>query len=538
MRKIRMILADDEPVILNGLKMIIDWEVLGLEIVGEASDGKELVEMLDTRDPELIVTDICMPGLTGIDVLRQIEASGRTIKVIFISAYKEFAYAQDALKYGALDYLVKPVNTAQLEQVIRKAVLMIRNISLEGRNREKLEHLERNNRVKNIEELLDRLTDGDGHAANSLSEVLGLQGEKKVSVCVGEWNKVVPEEGRWQQGERKLVDFAVYNVMTESLKKFPGCHLFRKGRSFCFLILHDDPDLPLQTAKEVRESVMSFLKIGMTIGVGGAVPELNKAVDSYKQALEVLDWAYFNGPGNVFYYQAAPVEMSTERQVEDIQARLIRCIVTASPEEDLLYVLEQLLAVIKHAACGNKHAAVSAVYATILMIRQELMSIGISLDVLEDSLHSLLEKVNGFETLPEVEAYLRELLADINKQVKTKLGNKELIQIKQVKEFIENHYSENITLEKISGQIYMNPSYFSTFFKKHTGENYKQYLTEVRMKNARRLLLQTDLLVYEVAEKVGYSNARLFSEMFRKKFGQIPYEYKQTRGKLPNEFQS
>lgn len=255
MKKIRMILADDEPVILCGLRMIIDWDALGVEIVGEACDGDMLMEMIDTLNPELIVSDICMPGLSGIDVLRHIQASRQAAKIIFISAYKEFAYAQDALKYGALDYLVKPVNTSQLEQVIQKAVFLIRDHSMEERNREKLEHLERSIQVKTIEELLDRLTDGDVNTIKELNEVLNLEAENPVTVCVGEWSSVVPEEGRWQEQERKLIDFAVTNVTVEIVNRIPKGYFFRKGRSFCLLILNDQPDIPVLIAREVRDSV-------------------------------------------------------------------------------------------------------------------------------------------------------------------------------------------------------------------------------------------------------------------------------------------
>ena len=122
MKEIRVLLADDESVILRGLKKLISWENLWLSIVGEASDGLELKQQIAEQDPDLIVTDISMPGCTGIDIIRETHEAGRSVKVIFISAYQEFTYAQQALQYGALDYLVKPVNKSQLEQVVTKAV--------------------------------------------------------------------------------------------------------------------------------------------------------------------------------------------------------------------------------------------------------------------------------------------------------------------------------------------------------------------------------------------------------------------------------
>ena len=108
-RMIQAILADDEGIIVKGLKKLIDWERLGVEIVGEAGDGAEALELIQKKAPQLVVSDIAMPGLSGLEMLRQIGSQRMNTKVIFISGYQEFSYAQDAVRYGAVDYLLKPV---------------------------------------------------------------------------------------------------------------------------------------------------------------------------------------------------------------------------------------------------------------------------------------------------------------------------------------------------------------------------------------------------------------------------------------------
>lgn len=533
MNTIRMILADDEPVILRGLKMLIQWEELGIEIIGEAFDGNELLELIDRCQPELIVSDICMPGQSGIDVLRHVQAWRRTPKVVFISAHKEFVYAQEALKYGALDYLVKPVNTAQLEQVIRKAVALIKDETEEERKREKLQYLERDVRDRSIEEQLERLTDGDGQAALRLQESLNLEAGKQAAICVGDYSRIVRDEAHWQERERKVIDFAITNVMREMLKEMPGSLFFRKGDLFCFLMAFGDGELPIEAARRIRDQVRDHLKLDMTIGVGGGVSSLNEAPVSFRQALEALDWAYFHGPGHVIPYHTAPAVSPTQSRIEELQTVLLEQLMGGAAhykDETLPDSLAQLWAVIKQAASGNKHTAIAMVYDTLMKLRQELQAIGIALEPLNEEFRLLLGRISDFSTLQEVEAYVGKLIAQLQQLVVSRLGSKELLQIKQAKEYIEANYAQNITLDSISGLIYMNPSYFSTFFKKHTNQNYKQYLTEVRMKHARQMLLHTDLMVYEIAEKVGYNSARLFSDMFRKHFGQIPQQFRQSKG--------
>ncbi|QUL53418.1 response regulator [Paenibacillus tritici] len=531
MRKITMIVADDEPVIVNGLKLIIDWDSLGVEIIGEAMDGQELLRLLREKEPDLIVSDICMPGLSGIDVLREIRKSDSPSKVIFISAYKEFAYAQDALKYGALNYLVKPVDTAALEQVVQDAVAVIRNDSMEERNRGKLEYLERNVRVRTTEELLDRLTDGDEGAIPELERIGQFWADRQHAVCVAEWGRVSPEEGRWQERERKLIDFAVANIMGEIVRGIPGSAFFRKKDAFCCLLAVDELDQAVQLANNIRDSVKSYLKIDLAIGIGRLMPNGRDAVASYRQAQAALERAYFIGQGQVLSHNSLQ-EQSGEYQATAHQAKLLQAMLTASPDAELSSTVSELLDTLRLTSAGSKHAALTGFYSTLMLLRQELNGMGVTLELLEEYAHSFLQRMSGIATLPEMESCFHESLEEIQRQLKTKLGSREIIQIKQVKDYIESHYAENITLDKISGLLYMNSSYFSTFFKKHTGENYKQYLTDVRMKHARRLLLQSELMIYEVAEQVGYSNARLFSEIFRKHFGMIPHEYRQTKGKL------
>ncbi|MOA31940.1 HTH-type transcriptional regulator YesS [compost metagenome] len=112
--------------------------------------------------------------------------------------------------------------------------------------------------------------------------------------------------------------------------------------------------------------------------------------------------------------------------------------------------------------------------------------------------------------------------------VDARTGGKEMLQGAKVKKYIQEHYADNITLESLSDMFYMNPYYFSSFFKKHIGENFKTYLTNIRMEHAHSMLMLTDMMVYEIAERVGYNNARHFSNMFKKKYGKLPLEYKQA----------
>ncbi|MDG0791284.1 AraC family transcriptional regulator [Cohnella ginsengisoli] len=135
-----------------------------------------------------------------------------------------------------------------------------------------------------------------------------------------------------------------------------------------------------------------------------------------------------------------------------------------------------------------------------------------------------MDKLQSFGKYPQLKAYMLEAAEGIFQRLET--GGRESRQLTDVKAYIEQHYKANITLEGAASKVFMNPYYFSSFFKKHTGMNFKQYLTEVRMKQAIKLLLHTDLMIYQIAEEVGYNNARQFSDMFKKHSGKLPQEFR------------
>jgi two-component system response regulator YesN len=162
----------------------------------------------------------------------------------------------------------------------------------------------------------------------------------------------------------------------------------------------------------------------------------------------------------------------------------------------------------------------------LLALFREMAESGLPVSLNTDDQRRLGQQLNDCETFDGVGQCMRETVFLTESALKGQIGNKEKQQILQAKAYIEEHYAEDIGLERIAALVFMNPNYFSSLFKKHTGQNFKTYLTEVRMKHALRLLQQTDLMVYEVAEKVGYRNARQFSDMFKKRFGKLPGEFR------------
>ena len=527
MRKIQVLLADDEPVILRGLKKLLPWEEMGIDIVGEAFDGNELRDLIERCSPDLVISDISMPGCSGIDIIREIHAKGLPVKVIFISAYQEFSYAHDAVKYGAIDYLVKPVNKNQFEQVVLKAISLIHQQTEGALNRERLVHYEQKKRTDTIEELLDRIMDGDMVAVRQLEELGVVAVSRFVTVCLAEIDRLSDDSNRWEEREKRLLDFAISNVIAEAVAETGNGLPFRKGNRFGILFHHEHREEPQLLAADLHNKISTYLKLKLSVGIGRPVAGISEAAHSYRDAADALLMKYFVGLNRVIPYEPAVPDSEARLRLARLQlaiAEELRQGALSEPGE----MVKELLLSIASMAGGSKNAAVSTVYSTLMLLEQELRSFGIPLEIEGSEEHPLLDRLSALPSFKELEAEVIKLVYDIRKQVADKTGNKEIIQLTQVKNYIEEHYDENITLESMAAIVFMNPYYFSSFFKKHTGENFKTYVTEIRMKHALRLLMQSDLMVYEIADRVGYNNARHFSDMFKKKFGKLPQEYKHS----------
>ncbi|ACT00647.1 response regulator [Paenibacillus sp. JDR-2] len=529
MRKIRILFADDEPVIIRGLRRLLPWNEMGFEIVGEAYDGNELKRMLDVCRPDVVISDINMPGLTGIDIIREINETGRQIKVVFISAYQEFSYAQDAVKYGAIDYLLKPVDKERLHEVMRKVTRLIGEQSERNREKEMVVRFERQKRNNTIEEMLAGLTDEDSSAMPELKKFGVIHGSRFISVCYCELDKWDwQEEKRWKEQEKRLIDFSIANILVESLDHSDIGIYFRKGRFHGIFIQHDEPVEAIELANELHSKINEYLKVSVTIGLGEPVDYPDLAIQSAQSAEFALQARYFEGSNRVIKArQATQTDAEAKAELETLQQRMLASM-TSGDAEELNRLFRDYIQAVRLFVQYNRNLAITSVYGCIVYLMKEMNELGISVNKADPDNHGLLEQLSSFPTFEMMTRFVERTVCDLRVQATERHSSKDVLQLVQVRAYIDEHYGENITLDSMASLVYMNPYYFSSFFKKHMGENFKQYLTEVRMKHALRLLLQSELMVYEIAERVGYQNARQFSDMFKKKYGKLPQEYKQS----------
>ncbi|WP_214628533.1 response regulator [Paenibacillus agaridevorans] len=525
---ISVVLADDEPIILKGLTKLIPWDQHGMEIAGYAYDGKELFEAIETYKPDVVISDINMPYFSGIDIIREIKRRQLPIKVVFISAYQEFAYARDAVAYGAVDYLVKPVKKTELEAVIKKTLGQISEENEEGRIRDKLNLLERKNRDDEVGGWLAQLAEGTfSEQSEGYPYLLEKLDDSLYTIGILGIDPLGNDSERWPAQTQKLVEFAIHNIVQESLGLYGKGYSFIQNGAHIFVLNHTSEDVPLRLADAIRRNIADYLKLKVSVGVGEPAETLFGLKQSGDQAKRALEMTYYEGLNRVIPYRKLEQRKDSENEWFTLQSGIIKSL-TGGDWSGAKASMQTLLRLIESATIGNRQLAVSTCFSSMLFIVQEVKKADVPMSDLGFDIQHLQGRLETYVTYKDLCDGIYDMLLELYNRIGDKPGIKEQTLIARIAAYIDEHYREDISLESVAGIAFMNPYYFSSFFKKHMKRNFKQYVTDLRMKQAMELLTHTDMMIYEIAEQVGYNNARHFSDMFKKQTGKLPQEYKQA----------
>lgn len=518
----KIILADDEPLIIRGLKKMIDWELLNAKVVGAVTDGRQLLDLIRTSKPDIIVSDIAMPNLSGLDVIKSIKQNHWDIKVIFLSGYQEFDYAKQAITYGAVDYLLKPASKGELEQAIAAA---------EGQLvKEKPAALwNERNRLPNF--IQDSNVDGNAELQEELSTIKDDPVQRSFA-CVFFSLSFCSKKLSQDQNKLAIIQFSVFQFVQNYLKTNNlGIVLKRHEDRYdtVFLLPTEDPISSLQTdVAAIQSSVRHHYGMDLSIGIGDVVDSISDLKYAYKTA----DFAY-----KLNYFQPAPVicyrDVSKEfhHSFEDYNISYQAFFQSVLHQEShWREKLEECLDIIESLHFGNRYAAEDRCIAMAIIFYKELKEY----KLIDADQKKQAEYENKIGALRNQDTYsgLKSKLVDLFQQLIDSVNrnrNSDSLVVYQAKEYIDHHFSEDITLEEIAKQVYMNPYYFSTFFKKKTGENFKNYLTKVRMKQAFILMKRQDMKTSELAQAVGYKDVRTFTDKFKEIYGDSPAGLKRSR---------
>ena len=515
-----VVIADDEPLIIKGLMKMVDWEKLNTQVIGTSRNGEQLIRQIDEMSPDIIISDISMPHQSGIDVIKYINEKGLKSKVIFLSAFQEFEYAKQALRYGVIEYLLKPVTKEELELSIIKAERALKdNLSLE--------YLQED--AKSAQAVFKAVT--SEYEYQDLYKKFEQMGVPTSDASyTGACFSAVEDRGRAEKNrsEFELLRFTVFKKIEDHAVKRKNGFCLKREADFCNMIFFygkNQEETILTDVKALIRTMEREYGIRLTAGIGKRTDSLSDLKFAYKTAAFACNLYYFKQDPVIIYDRINKEYHHSFDDYNEAYSALVKAILLR--DDMWLDQLKQCLELIGELHYGNRVVAENRCVALLMELLREL---GNYCRLDEEDRHKYEGFVSGIRsvgTFQKVKAMiLRYLEQFVEKTVFSNLGN-ENETIRGIKFYIRENYDQEINLRSLSQHFFMNQYYFSSFFKQKTGKNFKDYLVEVRMQKALELLLENSgMSTQELARKVGYNDAKSFSEKFRQYYGESPVNYK------------
>jgi len=525
---IGVLLVDDEQFVRMGLRNLIDWRSCGYEVIGEADNGEDALHMIEENHPELVITDIRMPVLDGLELIRRVsEMEHLATKFIVVSGYDEFEYAQQAMRYGVSDFILKPVDQDELQAILLRLRPQISKdrLSLKSAIFEALIKGETNR--KNIEEW---------------EQTLGIQKTENLFYMFIEINDAHLSKGNTggvfpNEEIRNLLSHSITAILSLEEPVLLYEHHDLYGMIVTDKILSQFFGSIERFAAALQNRLSETIGKTIIIYVGAPVQHLDQLPKAYATAKEALQYKFVEPEGPIIYEKVSAQPL----QYIELDPNLHRRLMESVEENDAVQIGEavgQIFSVFQEnrfAPEAVKTSINQCVFGVIRLIRE--------LNGKEDGLASLqlMTSWNDINiTLGELQNLFFKFMSEAAGYIVTIRKDKAKGFIHKVKRYIDSHFHEDITLKSLAAMFYMNPVYLGQLFKKTYGNYLHEYLLQLRMNEAKRLLRQTDLCIYEIAERIGFNNSDYFVTQFKKIEQMTPTEYRSqwfggAEGRGPHE---
>lgn len=506
MSRFQLLIVDDEIMIRQGLTKLIEKNAGNWEVAGEARNGLEAMAMLEQLNPHLVITDIRMPNMDGIELARTIHERAGDTAVIMLTGYRDFEYAQAALRYGVLDILLKPCPPAEVVRVLDDAY---RRIAEKAHETEKKIAEERLSDQHTLRSVMLRLPYDPSRTDRIRSRYLHKE------LWLMKVRTYFPEGKMYGYNDMGLLQFAVSNIMEELMEEFNlrGSLLQVTYDIFALFIDGDAPSTAFTA--ELQSTVSRLLGISMQIQCAGRAERLGQLPDFIDQ----LSGANDGVMGTVTDRQA--VDSGKIRSIQnDIMSKIM-----LGQADKVKQQIEAHLASVRALSVEELKSEALTLALSLHEIMKKEFAAGDDAH-LGKQLERLQNSAAASEALRWMEEQMALFLAEFHRWMNS--HNQNIIE--KAISYIEDHYMNDCDLKEVADYVHLSANYFSNMFKKETGESFVNYVMKIRIDRAKVLISNTEMKVFEIAQRVGYDDPNYFTTVFRQLTGMSPKQYrKQVR---------
>lgn len=533
----RILLADDEEEVRKGIIRKIEWERLGFEVVGDAENGEDALEKIEQLRPDVVMTDIRMPYMDGLALTARIRQKYPSMKVLIFSGYDDFEYAKQAIKLHVTEYILKPVNGQELAEILKRVRISLDEEIEQRRNISTLQESYQNSlpilRELFLNDLVSRTADVPGMAPKLKEYGIDILDACRWLVAVIHVEHVEQTEKGVLSQHQELIPISVRSLVEDHLRDYCRFAVFNSPEGITVIGAVDKENKEtglINLFGDICKESMRLLEVAITVGVGHRCHTLGEIGRSYQSAVDALGYRAIVGVGRAIYINDVEPVSRGKLQLDAKGEAQLTAAIKFGPEELIGNVLRELAGRMDDAkAHASQHQVymLTIVNCLIRLMQQYDLDMGEmfgSQERYEERMRGICQKESFAEELIPVACRMNEALNRERDNTTRKV-------ILEAKDFIQKNYADpELSVDTLCRQLHMSPAYFSTVFKKETGQTYVNYLTEVRLQKAEELLQETDDKTYEIAQKVGYQEQNYFSYVFKKRYGVSPTKYRGAKG--------
>ncbi|WP_203227598.1 response regulator [Calorimonas adulescens] len=527
----RLLIADDEPLVRNGIANSIPWKTKGFTEVYTAEDGLSAYEMTKELNIDVLIADIRMPGMDGLDLIKRVKELDNGIKVVILTAYDNFDYARKAVSLGAFDYLLKPADPNLLIDTVLRAKKDRENELIKKEENQRIRELLRDSMPELRERFLNVLLKGGwNRQMKERAEYLNIHIDDAYSFCIAVLPEDIDDIG---EEDKQIRMFKLRREIDDFLNdlKLNG-FVAEQQDNIQMVIINGYKEL--KPTEEIWERIGNHLHeflasrgFNVTMGVGNIVNTIARIHKSCEQAVNAVGYRFYLGKGSTIYLRdMEPSGDSIYQDIYEFTESLLPFIKMGKKEN----VIQGIDMVFKRITESMVPISIAKrwIFEIIVTLSRVIYEINENPDILfKDS--DPWREVNGMHTLEELKVWLNDMLITTMEYIEIRKNSRNRDIVDEIYRITEERFGDqNLNLNSIADILHYTPNYLSFVFKQVTGENFTDFLTRYRVEKAKRLLMDKRIKIYTVSLEVGYSDPKYFSKVFKKITGYTPAEFREA----------
>ncbi len=525
----KVLVVDDEQWIRKGIVSKLINHGFRFECICESEDAETALVIVKENKPDIVITDIRLPEMSGIDLIREIKKVYTEVQFIIISGYAEFQYAEQALNMGVSSYLLKPVPEEELAEAVNHVIVNIEKQKEIDQMETRKKRLEESNETLVLERAINK-------AIHSRIETIGID-EPVRFIPIGEdeiYNYMLLlihvdsssySDSTFKYEDIGLIKYAIKNIAEEIRpnNNFAVVDNLKDVTQVMIIIAHPDGEelqrLCKTFAYDLYSKIIKYVTISVTIAISGICNKISQEI--YKQAMSAFNMRLVNN-SRIFIYDR--IDYNAKFELAEHQLRILERYITVGNYKNIRAILQDIFS--NDNLRNRKAEYVKSIYYEIIRIILKSCSIMNDYDNCIDIQRLLSDEVIDHSDNPQqIVDYLYNTVTRVLKEDKNANANCREI-IGKAKEYIKRNYANEITVKELANHFSVNPNYFSTIFKQETGVTLTNYLKDTRIQKACDLLRNTHSTINEIAQIVGYEDTQYFYRVFKKTLGITPLEYR------------